>query len=191
MLAYELYNLRVRIEVAARPILGFVRGLYLSTRLIYALREKLSRYSLEVDWGHLLDTDSNYVSRECDIIIHKIGQITKWNGNKEAVMDFRFIRSNDAVAVISCKSLMNSIKSKDVLYCSDLKPLVDNVLLFAECCHPTSVDSLKRKAKEAGYAGFWRLYSYTKKTSRMKIAPEDWEEFILTVDNICKEQIRT
>lgn len=191
MLAYELYELRVRIEMATRPILGFVRGLYLSARLIYALRDRLSQYSLEVDWGHLLDADKNYISRECDIIIHKAGPTTKWNGKTNSVMNFKFIRSEDAVAVISCKSLMNSIRSRDILYCSDLKPVVNNVLLFAECCRPNSVASLKRKARDAGYAGFWHLYSYCKETSLMEIVPEDWNEFIVTLEGICEKGSRT
>src|SRR5258707_13284732 len=55
-------------------ILGFVKGLRLSARLIYFLRERLSetlsQSNLAVSWGQLLDDNCEFCSRECDVIIH-------------------------------------------------------------------------------------------------------------------------
>ena len=86
-------------------ILAFIRGLHFSAQLIYAIRDLISETSLEVDWGHLLDKTENYCSRECDIIIHKRGFKGQWNGG---IMDFKFIKQENAVAVISCKSLIKT-----------------------------------------------------------------------------------
>ena len=61
-------------------ILGFVKGLRLSARLIYAIREHLSTFGLEVDWGHLLTEEGDSCSPECDIIIHLPGWERRWNG---------------------------------------------------------------------------------------------------------------
>src|ERR1035438_5528865 len=50
-------------------ILGLVRGLRLSARLIYILRQKLHGQHIEINWGHVLDDKRRMCSPECDIII--------------------------------------------------------------------------------------------------------------------------
>src|SRR5271166_5699831 len=52
-------------------VLSFVRGLRLSALLIYAIRDLLGEGSdLTANWGHIIDEDGQFCSRECDIIIH-------------------------------------------------------------------------------------------------------------------------
>jgi len=142
-------------------ILGFVKGLRLSVRVIYFLRAALSDTDYEVDWGHLLSPDGASCSPECDIIVHTKGYVRQWNGHGQPpVMDFRFIEVEKAKAVISCKSVLNKV---DTEYPKTLKRFgVPNVFLFAECCKDTRYQSMKQKASKAGYAGFWCLYLTTK-----------------------------
>lgn len=155
-------------------ILGFVKGLRLSAQLIYMLRSTLSSYGLEVDWGHLVDESQRSCSNECDIIIHKPGYIQKWNGNEKPIMDFKFIKCSATLAVISCKSFLTSI-DKD--YCRNLKTYkVKNTLLFAECCFSTSVQTLERNARRAGYKGFCYVYTVDKKNN--SIVKEDEEVYL-------------
>lgn len=132
-------------------ILGFVKGLRLSARMIYFLRERLSHTDLEVSWGHILDTNEQSCSPECDVIIHTKGHIRKWNGNggDQSVMEFKFICASSVRAVVSCKSLLDSI---DKEYPAALKAFgVKSVFLFAECCRGSRWANLQNKAKKAGY----------------------------------------
>src|SRR5258708_1132051 len=52
-------------------ILGFVRGLRLSARVLYFLREHLSETGLAVSWGHLLNDAQQSCSPEPEITIHE------------------------------------------------------------------------------------------------------------------------
>jgi hypothetical protein len=137
-------------------ILGFVKGLRLSARVIYFLRERLSSTDLEVNWGHLLDQGESSCSPECDVIVHTKGHVQKWNGNQNPIMDFRFVSAGNARAVVSCKSNLTAI---DKAYPKDLKKYgVRKIFLFAECCEETQFPVLLKKAKQAGYSGLWCLY---------------------------------
>jgi len=155
-------------------VLAFVRGLRLSAQLIYAARQAVSSAGLEADWGHLLDVSGNYCSPECDVIIHKPGSFARWNGTQNAVMDFKFIKCSEALAVISCKSFTAAV---DRQYCQKLRQYVNRVWLFAECCRPDAVDKLRKKAKQAGYRGFWYLYTWD---GRNPISPnqQSWLDFL-------------
>jgi hypothetical protein len=136
-------------------ILGFVKGLRLSARLIYFLRNRLSSTDLEVSWGHLV-ANSQSCSPECDVIIHAKGHVGKWNGSDHPIMDFKFVEAKQALAVISCKS---SLKSIDTTYPKKLKKFgVDAVFLFAECCGEKQFERLEKRALAAGYRGLWCLY---------------------------------
>jgi hypothetical protein len=136
-------------------ILGFVKGLRLSARLVYFLRNVLSATTLHVSWGHLI-VNNESCSPECDIIIHKPGHIRKWNGNHAPVMDFTFVEANAALAVISCKSNLTAI---DKQYPKVLqKHGVEKVFLFAECCQEKHLAKLRERAQAAGYGGLWCLY---------------------------------
>ena len=140
-------------------ILGFVRGLRLSARLAYFLRDQISHTECEVSWGHLLDDNEASCSSECDIIIHKKGHHRRWNGNDRPIMDFRFVRAVYAKAVVSCKSMLTSVDAK---YPKSLKKFgVKRVFLFAECCRDTHLPRLKKAARKAGYAGLCCLYVIT------------------------------
>jgi len=142
-------------------ILSFVKGLRFSARIAYLVRDILPAKSVHVSWGHLVNESGTSCSPECDIIVHKPGWLQKWNhGGKHPIMDFKFIKCSEAIAVISCKSLTRSI-DKD--YCNTLRPYnVGKVFLFSECCSPSSVKRLKQQAQAAGYAGFYYLYSMKK-----------------------------
>jgi hypothetical protein len=165
-------------------ILGFVRGLRLSARLIYAIREHLSAFELEVNWGHLLTEEGNSCSPECDIIIHLPGYEREWNGHDKKIMDFKFVDCRKAIAFISCKSF---IKRVDRKYCQELSPFVDKVLLFAECCEPNAVDRLKRSAKSKGYQGFWYLYTCNQATCECTVDPDQWKDFLRKLRAIASE----
>lgn len=148
-------------------ILGFVKGLRLSARVIYFLRERLSSIDLEVSWGHILDKDEKACSPECDVLIHKRGYIRSWNGNKDPIMEFKFVEASSVLAVISCKSKLTAI-DKD--YPTSLKKYgVEKVFLFAECCDESQLKSLKQRANKAGYKGLWFLYSVETSTGFVKI----------------------
>jgi len=137
-------------------ILGFVRGLRLSARVAYFLRDQISHTECEVSWGHLLDDNDASCSSECDIIIHKRGHHRRWNGTDRPIMDFRFVRAVHAKAVVSCKSMLTSVDAK---YPNSLKKFgVKRVFLFAECCKDTHLPRLKKAARKAGYAGLCCLY---------------------------------
>ncbi len=174
-------------EKSGGLVLGFVKGLRLSARLIYAIRENLSEYELEVDWGHLLTEDGNSCSPECDIIIHLPGHWREWNEHEKKIMDFKFIKCQRAIAVISCKSFLSAV---DREYPRKLSSYVNKVLLFAECCEPNAVDRLKRSAESAGYKGFWYLYACNQTTSQCTIDPDQWENFLHTLRSIAHRHRR-
>lgn len=184
-LAQSLYYLRLNRPVVTKSdkhqegdVLGFVKGLRLSARLIYFLRERLSDCQCEVNWGHLLTPDKASCSPECDVIIHKPGHVAKWNGGHSPVMDFRFIRADNAVAVISCKS---DLKHVDKKYPAQLaKHGIQQVYLFAECCLQKNYSRLKQGALNSGYSGLGCLYLLDGKGSLL-IDDKIHSEFITTI----------
>jgi hypothetical protein len=155
-------------------VLPFVKGLRLSARLIYILRVDLSVTNLRVDWGQLLDKNDNSCSPECDIIIHK-GYTGVWNDSDEPVMDFKFVKQDCAVAVISCKSYARDV---DKEYVRKLRRYVKHVFLFAECCAPHRAAALRKKAKDAGYAGFGYLYAFDEKQNECIPDEQGWHTFL-------------
>jgi hypothetical protein len=167
-------------------VLGFVKGLRLSARLTYAIRKTLSGYNLEVDWGHLFNKEKDFLSPECDIIIHLRGRIQRWNGNSSPIMDVSFVDSKLAIAVVSCKS---SIRAVDFEYCKRMKQYVSNILLFAECCAPSAVERLKKSAKSAGYKGFWHLYTCTR-TSEALHDEKEWENFLEVIKRMSEKRLQ-
>jgi hypothetical protein len=142
-------------------ILGFVKGLRLSARVIYFLRECLSgEQGVSVSWGHLLNAEEQACSPECDVVIHRQGHIRNWNGGEKPVMDFKFIRAEGVRAVVSCKSRLDSI---DGSYPVALKQFgIRKVFLFAECCRHDRLKDLRKAAAKAGYSGLWCLYTTEK-----------------------------
>ncbi len=159
-------------------VLAFVRGLRLSARLIYAIRQMISKSDLEAHWGHILSADGEVCSRECDVIIHRPGECDKWNGNDEPVMDFRFIDYDQALAVVSCKSKFTSFTREEVRYCADVKRYVDTVHLFAECCYEHRASDLRDQVLAAGYDGFWYLYTIDEKTDMISCDETKWLTFV-------------
>lgn len=140
-------------------ILGFVKGLRLSAKLIYFLRKCLSGKSLDVSWGHIINTTTGDCSPECDVIIHSPGYYEKWNGGDKPVMDFSFIESHMVKAVVSCKSIVASF---DESYPDQLKILgIDTVYVFGECCSKSNYSNLRQKAQAHGYKDFWVSYFTT------------------------------
>jgi hypothetical protein len=138
-------------------ILGFIRGLRLSARVLYFLRDHLSTTGLEISWGHLLSANRESCSPECDIIVHEPGVVSRWNGYNNPVMNFSFIDVRLARLVVSCKSTLSSI---DAQYPRDLKKHgITNVFLFAETCKTSRFESLRAQAVKAGYTGLWCLYT--------------------------------
>ena len=162
-------------------ILAFVKGLRLSAKLIYLLRTALSDTGLQVSWGHLLDRDENICSPECDVILHKPGWVERWDGSAEPVMDFRFVSCTAAVAVVSCKSLLDSVDDNLKAYCAQMQRYVKSVLLFAECCRPRKVRRLTGAAKRAGYAGLWYLYVLEEGSSEAEVDESVWRDFLETL----------
>ncbi len=157
-------------------ILAFVRGLHFSAQLIYAIRDIIPERVLEVDWGHLLDKTGKYCSRECDIIIHK-GKRNQWNGHKNPVMDFKFVKQDNAVAVISCKSYITS-GAVDKKYVRCLEPFVKKIWLIAECCEPKHAKAIARQAQNAGYQNFWYMYKWSRETMGREKNESGWLDFI-------------
>lgn len=160
-------------------ILAFIRGLRFSALLIYAIRESLNGSGLTASWGHIIDEEGEFCSRECDIIIHQEGHWMRWNGDGSGypVMDFKFIEQENAIVVISCKSYIEKSKiEKD--YCDDIKRYVKKVWLFAECCSPGKVISIRDEALEIGYENFWSLYTWDKVAGETTDLIDDWDDFI-------------
>ena len=175
----------IRQQEASRAkgrILPFVRGLRLSAHLIYAIRQILTGTGLTANWGHLVDQSRTLCSCECDVIIHREGQIARWNGTDNQIMDFRFVEQQKAVLVISCKSYLTS-SHIDSEYYNSIKPFVDKLWLFAECCGPRSVDSICNKALKLGYEKFWPLYTWSRQR-----CPEPnragWNDFVRKVEKL-------
>ena len=170
-------------------VFDFVKGLRLAARLAYILKEKLSRYHLDANWGQILDKDGFYLSPECDIIVHKEGHADRWNGEGgriDNVMDFRFIELKEVVAVISCKSYLTSISKKYTKYCQRLKPYLKGreFWLFAECIPSGKEKTLDKKARSIGHNGFWYLYTWDKKRSEHKENRPLWEKFVDEIDKL-------
>ena len=167
-------------------IFPFARGLRFSALLIYSIRECLSGTDVEVNWGQIIDENGYACSAECDIIIHKKGHHKHWNGGGNSgqhVMDFRFIKKQNAFAVISCKSyLTKSAIEKN--YCTNMLKYVSKVWLFAECCGPDSVDLIKEEAAKIGYQHFWYLYTWSRTTDEVVDDLKGWLHFITTVKSL-------
>jgi len=138
-------------------ILGFVKGLRLSAQVAYLVRDLVSKFGIEANWGHLIDDQGKSCSPECDVILHRPGQLRRWNGGEKPIMDFRFVECDEALGVISFKSYVRSV---DNGYCNSLKKYkIGDVWLFGECCETKSADTLTKNARRAGYRGFVYLYS--------------------------------
>jgi len=176
------------IEVAkgSALVLPFVKGLYLSAQLTYLIRNQLSDTDLEVDWGHLLNAEEDSCSPECDIIVHSRGWFERWNGDAHPIMDFKFIKCENAHAVVSCKSFAKDI-DKD--YAKKLGKYVAHILLFAECCCPKDATNLEKKAKAQGYTGFWYLYTMDQETGECADCPDKWEDFLQTIRRLVKQNL--
>lgn len=157
-------------------ILAFVRGLHFSSLLIYEIRDILAGTALTANWGHLIDDTGALCSKECDVIIHRRGQYSRWDGNTTPVMDFRFVPQERAVAVVSCKSRVRS-GDIDREYCELMRPFVPRVWLFAECCGPRSADSVRGTALESGYEEFWFVYTWSPQSVPQPNS-EGWNEFV-------------
>jgi hypothetical protein len=156
-------------------ILGFVRGLRLSAKVLYFLRDHLADAGFQVCWGHLLSANEESCSPECDIIIHNQGLIRKWNGSQDPVMNFSFVKASAARAVVSCKSLLTSV---DARYPRDLKKHgVKHIFLFAETCKASQLEALRKKARLAGYAGLCCLYTTEPGSPLIKTNEAMWIEF--------------
>jgi hypothetical protein len=167
-------------------VLPFVKGLRLSARLVYILRVELSATNLRVDWGQILDNNDKWCSPECDIIVHK-GHTGVWNDTKEPVMDFKFVRQECAVAVISCKSYAKDV---DKEYAHKLRKYVKHVFLFAECCAPSRVAALRKKARQAGYAAFGYLYAFDEKRNECIPDEREWHSFLDTIKSKITRAVR-
>jgi hypothetical protein len=163
-------------------ILNFIRGLRLSARLIYILRDKLSDHDVEVNWGHVEDDRQRLCSPECDIIIHDGGVADRWNGrNQHCVMDFLFIKREAVKAIISCKSALTG-SGIDTDFAAVVKRdfKIHNTFLFAETVQDSKYASLNKKAKAAGYKGLWTLYRLDSTGGRIK-NPQDYLDFLNAV----------
>lgn len=181
-------DLDEKVEKNKGSVLSFVRGLRLSSLLIYSIRELLDGSSLTANWGHILDENGILCSRECDIIIHdKDVPLHKWNGDGGGnhVMDFRFIPHSAAKVVISCKSYLTSSQI-EIEYCNDMKKFVDRVWLFAECCGPKSDESIEDTAKKIGYENFHYLYKWNKSKNEIIEVIEEWDNFVAAIIGLRK-----
>lgn len=160
-------------------ILDFIKGLRLSARLIYILRERLRDQGVEVNWGHVEDDSQRLCSPECDIIIHDGGVADRWNGrNDHCVMDFLFIKREAVKAIISCKSTLTA-SGIDADFAEVVRKTfkIKNTFLFAETVDHSQYASLKKKAKAAGYKGLWPLYRLAPNDQKVK-NPQDYLDFL-------------
>jgi len=182
----ELYNVlhEFRKKLVWNSMLGFVRGLRFSARLIYIIRKRLKGKPLTVDWGHIVDKAEKKFSRECDIIIYNGKIAQSWNGHNgegSPVMSFKFIASKDVAAVISCKSMIRG-SDIDKEFLDDVKEYSRNIYLFAECCPKGKFEAIRTKAIEAGYKKFWCLYEWDpKKPEYAERREPDWRDFTSSV----------
>lgn len=164
-------------------VLAFVRGLRLSSLLTYAIRQLLDGSDLTANWGHILDENNEFCSRECDIIIHsKNIPLRQWDGDGAGghIMDFRFIPYSAAKVVISCKSFLTTSAIEED-YCKDMLKYVDRIWLFAECCGPKSDEKIEERAKEIGYENFWYLYKWNKAKNELTQTVEIWDSFVAEI----------
>ena len=176
-------------------VFDFVKGLRLATRLIYILKNKLAQYSLDANWGQILDENGEYLSPECDIIIHKGKELDRWNGeggDHGNVMDFRFIELENVVVVVSCKSYLTSISDKDRRYCQRLKPYLKRkeLWLFAECVPIGKEKDLDKKARKIGHNKLWYLYSWDEKNLQPEQNRPLWKRFLDELDKIGRTELR-
>jgi hypothetical protein len=167
-------------------VLHFVRGLRLSAQLIYAIREELETDKLSANWGHILDDNDTFCSRECDIIIHKGKAKNVWNGNKkDSIMDFRFIPKDKVVAVISCKSFVDkSVVVGEKKYCTDMKKFAKKIWFFGECCEPHLLTNIKTASKTSGFDKCWLAYTWNKKTDDTVLNYKEWQNFISEIKKL-------
>jgi len=156
-------------------ILGFVKGLRLSAGIIQFLEQRLSQLDLEISWGHLLDENKQSCSPECDVIVHSKGSWGKWNGSDKPIMLFKFIEAAHARAVVSCKSHLTTI---DLHYPKALQKFgVKKIFLFAESCSVTSFDTLRKRAKHAGYTDLCCLYFTGPRGTLQEVNEKLWMDF--------------
>ena len=168
-------------------VFDFVKGLRFSANLIYILREILSRSEIQVHWGQVVADNDGLLSPECDVIIHRRGHCHCWNGGRhDQVMEFKFIRRSDVLAVISCKSFLKGIVQEHRDYCARMKPYVDKrrLWLFAECVPVGRESKLLNDAKNTGYEKCWYLYSWDGHNSRAQQDRKLWEDFMATVERL-------
>jgi len=170
---------------AQSGVLQFVRGLRLSARLIYIMRERLSGSNLRVDWGHLVDEQRNILSNECDIIVHR-GSFRNWDGSDEPVMDFHFVMVENAIAVVSCKTTIDRV---DAPYAKNIRRFVRNVCLFGERCSNKDKARLAQQARSAGYAGMWFLYAQEEDGDR-NMADDKILDFLGFLDRLKTKRAR-
>jgi len=164
-------------------VLPFVRGLRFSSLLTYAIREYLNSTELNANWGHIVDKNGTYCSKEADIIIHKNGHIRQWNGNggNDPIMNFKFIQHASAVAVISCKSFL---RSNEIDYYREMKKFVNKVWLFSECCGPRSPKKIRDRALQIGYDDFWYMYTWGEKQGIKNQNRLGWDNFVAKVKGL-------
>jgi len=156
-------------------ILGFVKGLRISAKLIYFIRKCLSTAGCSVSWGHIVDASGQACSPECDVIIHAPGHLDKWNEGAAPIMEFVFVEALYVKGVVSCKSHLTSI---DEEYPKRLLEFgIQNVLLFAESCSLSNYENLKAQAVQSGYCGLWCAYFTTGDPDKVIIDEEHHVEF--------------
>jgi hypothetical protein len=180
---YRLADFQVDgLQADVPRMLPFIRGLYFSAGLIYAIREIAPASQIRANWGHVLREDSRACSPECDVILHSKCR-SRWNGcHEHPVMDFAFVNPASTLAVISCKSLVRWPSDVDSEYAQNLRRHgVKRVWLFAECCPPGSPDRIAARAKAAGYQHFFHLYTMDPKTGAARPSEESWRAFVTAV----------
>ena len=92
-------------------------------------------------------------------------------------MDFRFIKQQEAVVVISCKSRLRWKSEIDGEYYESMRPFVKRVWLFVECYEPMKVDSIREEALRLGYEKFWHLYTYDEESDITEPNRIGWKKF--------------
>ena len=177
----DQYRLSLDWFEARKGVLPFVRGLRFSALLIYSIRKVITEPTLKASWGVILDDEGLGCSRECDIIVHRGRYAYAWDGDDskgKRVMDFRFIRHNDARLVVSCKSEVDSVDGEIRDYAQNLEGYVKRIWLFAECCKTGRADALRKRAREAGYERFWYLYTLKEGRVGQEYNEPGWMAFV-------------
>ena len=170
-----------------RGVLPFVQGLRFQALLIYTIR-KMMKGRLDAGWGVI--RDEQLLSPECDIIIHRPGACEAWNGGDSyggPVMDFRFVKRQDAMCVISCKSLLTEV---DAEYAEKVCPFTKRVWLFSECCRGPSVERQRTRAESAGYHKMWYLYRVDKEVKPVARNEKGWYDFVRTLHKLTDKEGR-